>query len=126
MLTERFRIDSAGNVTFAASITTVSVSLGVAANSTTQGSATGLTSNINVVTSATAAVNDAIRLPSSAAGARFTIVNNTAVNLSLFPAVGAQIDVQGTNIAFPLEAGVKLDFVSVSTTQWYTLNSTYA
>jgi hypothetical protein len=126
VLTERFRIDSAGNVTFAASITTVSVSLGVAANSTTQGSATGLTSNINVVTSATAAVNDAIRLPSSAAGARFTIVNNTAVNLSLFPAVGAQIDVQGTNIAFPLEAGVKLDFVSVSTTQWYTLNSTYA
>jgi hypothetical protein len=126
VLTERFRIDSAGNVTFASSITTVSVSLSVAANSTTQGSATLLTSNINVVTSATAAINDAIRLPSSAAGARFTIINNTAVNISLFPAVGAQIDVQGTNIAFPLESGVKLDFLSVSTTQWYTLNSTYA
>lgn len=126
VLTERFRIDSAGNVTFAASITTVSVSLTVAASGTTQGSATLLTSNINVVTSATAAVNDSIRLPASAAGARFTIINQTAVNLSLFPAVGAQIDVQGTNIAFPLEAGVKLDFLSVSTTQWYTLNSTYA
>ena len=126
VLTERFRIDSAGNVTFAASITTVSVSLTVAASGTTQGGATGLTSNINVVTSATGAVNDAIRLPASAAGARFTIINNTAVNLSLFPAVGAQIDVQGTNIAFPIEAGVKLDFLSVSTTQWYTLNSTYA
>lgn len=126
VLTERFRIDSAGNVTFAASITTVSVSLTVAANGTTQGSATLLTSNINVVTSATGAINDAIRLPSSAAGGRFTVINTTAVNLSLFPAVGAQIDVQGVNIAFPLEAGVKLDFLSVSTTQWYTLNSTYA
>jgi hypothetical protein len=102
-----------------------SISGGVAAAGTTQGTATALSKQINVVTSATASTATGISLPAGAAGMQVIIINATTVTLSLYPATGAKIDSLATNTAYSLGPNARLMVVSAGTSQWYTMAGIY-
>jgi sugar lactone lactonase YvrE len=97
-----------------------SISAAVNAAGTTQGTATGLVSNINNVTVvATGATG--VRLPTAVAGMRILIRNSdSADTLSIYPATGGTINALSANAAFTLAAGATIELVATTTTQWYT------
>lgn len=97
----------------------------VVAAGTVQGTATGLASQINVVTSATAGTSDGVRLPSAAAGMQIIVINNTGVTVKVYPASSGTIDALGANISFPLGAGARLLIVATSISQWFTMVGVY-
>ncbi len=97
-----------------------SISAAVSAAGTTQGTATGLVSNINNVTVVTAAAAG-VRLPTAVAGMRILIRNSDSLDmLSIYPATGGQINALGTNTAFTIIAGATIELVATTATQWYT------
>lgn len=97
-----------------------SISAAVSAAGTTQGTATGLVSNINNVTVvATGATG--VRLPTAVAGMRILIRNSdSADTLSIYPATGGTINALSANAAFTLAAGSTIELMATTTTQWYT------
>jgi hypothetical protein len=97
-----------------------SISAAVSAAGTTQGTATGLVSNINNVTVvATGATG--VRLPTAVAGMRILVRNSdSADTLSIYPATGGTINALAANAAFTLAAGATIELVATTTTQWYT------
>jgi hypothetical protein len=101
-----------------------SVATGISAAGTAQGNATAITREINVVS--TVASGAGVVLPTAVAGMRITIVNTSANALLVYPASGGTINSLALNGSFSEAAGARLDFVATSTTQWYTLNATYA
>ena len=92
-----------------------------AAAGTTQGTATVLNREINVISSGTGGV----LLPASV-GTTFIVINYSGVAITVYPTSGAQIDSLGTNAGFALANGAKIMFVHCQTTQYATLNATYA
>jgi sugar lactone lactonase YvrE len=97
-----------------------SISAAVSAAGTTQGTATGLVSNINNVTVVTAAAAG-VRLPTAVAGMRILVRNSdSADTLSIYPATGGTINALAANAAFTLAAGSTIELVATTTTQWYT------
>jgi hypothetical protein len=101
------------------------VSPAVTAAGTTQAAATSLTRTINNVT--TVPANSGVRLPAAVAGMRIIVRNGTASTiLRVYPAGGGQINALGANVAFQLDGSANIEFVAFSTTQWYTVNATYA
>ena len=96
----------------------------VSAAGTTQATATAITKPISNVT--TVAANSGVVLPSATPGMRVIIRNGSAITLRIYPAVGAQINSLGTNISFSLDTLATLEFIAFSTTQWYTVNATFA
>lgn len=96
----------------------------VTAAGTTQATATQLNKNISIVS--TAAVGSGVRLPTAAAGYRIIIKNRTANPLNLYPASGAKINDLVNNEAFVMPADASLEFYASSSTQWFTLNATFA
>ena len=103
----------------------VSVGSGIIANGTTLASATGLTKQVNVITSSVPGVNDGVRLPAATVGTQIVIIN-TAVNpVKVYPANGGTIDSRGLNGSFSLGAGARLLIIATSTTQWYTMVGVY-
>ena len=96
----------------------------VTAAGTTQADATLLTSSINHVT--TVSANTGVRFPAPTLGTRIIVRNGGASALRVYPNVGAQINTAGNNVAFTLNSGVTLEFIAFSTTQWYTVNATFA
>ena len=100
-----------------------SVATGISAAGTVQGNATAITKDFNVVS--TVAAGAGVILP-VVAGLRMLVVNTSANALLVYPGTSGAINSLGTNIAYSLPAGGKLDFVSTTTAQWYTLNGTYA
>ena len=97
---------------------------GIVALGSNQGDATAISKDINVIT--TAAAGTGVRLPATTPGLRMTIVNEGANAINVYPANGAQINSLATNAAYSLAVGARLDFVSTTTTKWYTLNATYS
>ncbi len=97
-----------------------SISAAVSAAGTTQGTATGLVSNINNVTVvATGATG--VRLPTAVAGMRILVRNSdSADTLSIYPATGGTINALAANAAFTLAAGSTIELMATTTTQWYT------
>jgi hypothetical protein len=100
-----------------------SVNAAVSAAGTAQGNATVIASEINVVS--TVASGAGVALPTAVAGVRVTLINTAANTLLVYPASGGAINSLATNAAYSLPAGGRLEYVAVSTTQWYTLNATY-
>ena len=100
------------------------VSPSLTATGATQGTALALFRSLNNVT--TVAASTGVVFPTATAGMRIVIRNAGANALNIYPAVGGQINSLGTNIAFSLPVGTVLEFVAFSTTQWYTMNTTYA
>jgi hypothetical protein len=64
-------------------------------------------------------------LPTVPAGARIIVMNTSGTALNVYPPSGAVINSAATNAAYSMPAGTRLEFISVSTTQWYTMNATY-
>jgi hypothetical protein len=100
-----------------------SVNAAVSAAGTAQGNATVIASEINVVS--TVASGAGVALPTAVAGVRVTLINTAANTLLVYPASGGAINSLATNAGYSLPAGGRLEYVAVSTTQWYTLNATY-
>jgi hypothetical protein len=118
-----------GNITAQANITVTnnvihSVATGISAAGSTQGTATAITKDINVVS--TVSSGQGVILPTAVAGMRLNIMNTSANALSVYPATNGVINSLSANAAFSLAAGGRLDFIATTTTQWYTLNATYA
>ena len=57
---------------------------------------------------------------------RITVMNTSATAVNVYPASGGAINSGAANAAYSLAAGGRLDFIATTTTQWYTLNATYA
>jgi hypothetical protein len=122
-------ISSSGNITAPSHIANTgyfvaSVNAAVSAAGTAQGNATVLASQVNVTS--TVASGAGVALPSATAGMRITVINTAANAVLVYPASGGTINSLAANAAFSLAASGRLDFQAVSTTQWYTLNATYA
>ena len=100
-----------------------SVATGISAAGTVQGNATSITKDFNVVS--TVASGAGVVLPTAVAGYRITVINTSANALLVYPAVNGIINSQAANAAYSQPAGARLDYISTSTTQWYTLNATY-
>lgn len=103
---------------------TFGVSSGVTAAGTTQGDSTPLTRPINNIT--TVSTNSGVRLPDAVAGMRVMVRNSTTTTLKVYPGSGAQINTLGTNVSFSLETLANIEFIAFSSTQWYTVNATFA
>jgi hypothetical protein len=101
-----------------------SISTALTAAGTTQGTALQLARQVNDVT--VVAANSGVRLPVAVAGMRIIVRNSSATNLNVYPNTGAQIQTLGANIAMVLVASTMLEYIAVSTTQWYLMNNVYA
>ncbi len=116
------RLSVTGNIV-SSSYMIQSVSGAVSAAGTVQSNATVLTSQINVVS--TVASGAGVQLPNVVAGVRVTIMNTSANALLVYPPTSEIINSQAANAAYSQPAGARLDYISTSATQWYTLNATY-
>ena len=101
-----------------------SVGTGISAAGSTQGTATALTKEFNQVT--TVSSGQGVVLPTAVAGMAVTITNTSANNLSVYPASAAAINTLSANAAFTQGAGSTLQFIAMTSTQWYTVGATYA
>ena len=119
-------VDAGGNIYFAASggFVAYGVSTGISAAGSTQGTATALTRPINVVS--TVSASQGVILPATVAGMRILVFNTSGTAVNVYPPSGGVINSAATNAAYSLPAGGRLEFVSTTTTQWYTMNATYA
>jgi hypothetical protein len=118
-----------GNITAQANVTLTSylvqsVATGISAAGSTQGTATALAKDINVVS--TVSAGQGVVLPTAVAGMRITVMNTSPTALNVYPASGGAINSAAANAAYSLSANGRLDFIATTTTQWYTLSATYA
>jgi hypothetical protein len=116
---------SVGNVTVT-SYNLRSVATSISAAGTTQGSATALTKEINIVTTVSTGTASGVVLPTSVAGMVITITNTSANSLLVYPATGGTINSLAANGSYTQVAGATLQFIAPTTTQWYTVGATYA
>ena len=121
-------LTSSGNISAANVIATAyhirSVGTGISAAGSTQAGATLLTKEINVVS--TVGSGGGVLLQNAVAGMVIIITNNGINTLSVYPGIGAQINTGGANAAYLQSTGSTLQFVAISSTQWYTVGATYA
>jgi hypothetical protein len=101
-----------------------SVTTGITAAGTVQANATALTTEFNVVSASTPA--QGVRLPVAVAGMAIIITNTSANATQVYPASGAAINTLSSNNAFLQDPGSAIQFIAVSSTQWYTVGATYA
>jgi hypothetical protein len=100
------------------------VSQAVTAAGSTQATATPLTRPINNIT--TVPASSGVIFPAAVPGMRILVRNNTVTSVRVYPATGGQINTLGTNVGFVLDRDANLEFVAYSSTQWYTVNATFA
>jgi hypothetical protein len=121
-------ITATGNITggniIASNYHIRSVGTGISAAGATQGTATSLTKEINIVS--TVASGAGVKLPTAVAGMVINIVNTSANSLLVYPDTNGIINAQAANVAYTLPTLGSLQFISSSTTQWYTVGSSYA
>ena len=117
-----------GNIT-SANITTSayvirSVGTGISAAGSTQGTATALTKEINLVS--TVSSGQGVVLPTAVAGMVIHITNTSANSLIVYPASGGAVNSLSTNAGYTQGAGATITYIAPTTTQWYTGGGTYA
>jgi hypothetical protein len=101
-----------------------SVATGISAAGSTQGTATAITKEINVVS--TVSSGNGVVLPTAVAGMSIHITNTSANSLLVYPATNGIINSLSANAAFTHGAGATLTYLAPTTTQWYTVGATYA
>ena len=120
-------VAATGNVSGANIISTAytiaSVGTSISAAGTAQGNATAIGNMFNVVS--TVASGAGVVLPTAVAGMRISVINTSANALLVYPASNGIINSAAANAAYSQPAGARLDYISTSSTQWYTLNATY-
>lgn len=102
-----------------------SITAGIAAAGSTQGTATALTKEINVVSTVSSGANGVV-LPTAVAGMVLIINNTSADTLNVYPATGGNINSGSVNAAYPHGSGASLQYYATSDTQWYTVGATFA
>jgi hypothetical protein len=121
-------LTSSGNISGANVIATAyhvrSVGLSLSANGSTQGTATALTKEINIVS--TVSSGQGVILPNGIQGLAITITNASANSLLVYPGIAGSINSLVANSAYTQAAGSTLQFVTGTGTQWYTVGATYA
>jgi hypothetical protein len=121
-------LTSSGNINAANLIATSyyirSVGTGISAAGSAQGNATVLTKEFNQVT--TVSAGQGVVLPTAVAGMAITITNTSANSLNVYPASSAAINSLSANAALSQAAGSTLQFIAMTSTQWYTVGATYA
>lgn len=122
-------IVATGNVTggnlVATSYHIRSITTGITAAGSTQGTATALTKEINVVSTVSSGANGVV-LPTAVAG-MVLIVNNTSANtLNVYPATGGAVNSGSTNAAYSHVSGASIQYYATSGTRWYTVGATFA
>jgi hypothetical protein len=100
------------------------ISTAQTATGSTQSTALAITRPITSIT--TAASGTGVILPVPQPGTRILIRNGGANTLSVYPNTGGQINSLSTNAAHSLSTSNLIEYVAFSTTQWYTINATYA
>jgi hypothetical protein len=110
---------NAANV-IASGYTIRSVATGIVAAGSTQGTATPLTKEINVVSTSVSSATGVI-LPTAVAGMEITIINTSANLVFVYPGTSSFINTQLVNVPNTLPAGNTLQVVATSGTQWYTV-----
>jgi len=113
----------AANITSTGFITRA-VTTNISANGTTQGTATGLTTEINIVSAVNSGTG--VILPAAVAGTVVYITNNSANSLLVYPQINGIINSQAANTAFTQGANATLQYMAPTTSQWYTIGATYA
>lgn len=93
-----------------------SVQTGIAAAGTTQGTATQLKSEWNVVS--TVPANSGVILADFGPGLSSLVFNTSATLLRVYPPVGGTIDALAANVPYQLAAGTSRDFYQVSPTEF--------
>jgi hypothetical protein len=101
-----------------------SVTTGIAAAGSTQGTATAITTEINTVS--TVASGAGVRLPTAVAGMVVTITNLAANTLLVYPHTSGDINGGAANVAYSHPANATLQYITPNTTDWYTVGATYA
>jgi len=102
-----------------------SITAGISAAGSVQGTATALTKEINVVSTVSSGANGVI-LPTAVAG-MVLIINNTSANtLNVYPATGGAVNSVSTNAAYSHVSGASIQYYATSGTQWYTVGATFA
>jgi hypothetical protein len=101
-----------------------SVGTGISAAGSVQANATVLAKEFNVVS--TVSSGQGVKLPTAVAGMAIVITNTSANNVLVYPDTSAIINTLSANAALSQVAGSTLQFVAISTTQWYTVGATYA
>ena len=119
---------SSGNVQGANVIATSyhirSVNAAVSAAGTVQGNATALTTEFNRVSTVVSGAG--VVLPTAIAGMAISIVNSSANSLLVYPATGAAINSLATNVGYSHVTLATLQYIAISSTQWYTVGASYA
>jgi trimeric autotransporter adhesin len=122
-------IVAAGNISGANVVATSyhirSITTGITAAGSVQGTATALTKEINVVGTVSSGANGVV-LPTAVAGI-VLIINNTSANtLNVYPASGAAINSGSANAAYSHSSAASIQYYATSSTQWYTVGATFA
>jgi hypothetical protein len=97
-----------------------SVAIGITAAGVDAATATALTADINVVS--TAAAGTGVKLPAVPTGRSVTVVNRGANALLVYPDTGAVVDGLGATVGLSIPSNSWILFDGSSATQWY---STY-
>jgi len=122
-------LSSSGNITAPSHIANTgyfirSVSPSVSAAGSTQGTGTALTTEFNRVS--TVASGSGVVLPTATAGMAIVIVNSSANSLLVYPGTGAAINSLSTNVGYSHVTSATLQYIAISSTQWYTVGASYA
>ena len=123
-------VSATGNVSganiIASSYNIRSVGTGISAAGTAQSNATVLTHEFNQVTTVASGANG-VALPSATAGMAITVTNTNANSVNVYPASGAAIGSLTANAAFT-QSGINatIQYVAMTSTQWYTVGATYS
>jgi len=122
-------LNSSGNITAPSYIANTgyfvrSVSASVSAAGSTQGTGTVLTTEFNRVS--TVSSGQGVVLPVATAGMAIVIVNSSANTLLVYPAAAAAINSLATNTGYSHVTLATLQYIAISSTQWYTVGASYA
>ena len=99
-----------------------SISATVSATGTDQAGATDLSKTFSVVTTATE--NQGVKLPTSAAGVLYTIINGTSANIKLYPNTSETINSGVANASIIIAAGTTIKLIGIDNTNWNTMVET--
>lgn len=99
---------------------TGSTSAAVTAAGTTQGTATALTSDVNIITTSTAGTGLGVVMPGATSGKYAVVVNRSANAINLYPASGHAFDGLAANTPISVPVNGFLEMFGSSSTQWHT------
>ena len=122
-------LNASGNITAPSYIANTgyfvrSVNAAVSAAGTVQGNATALTTEFNRVSTVVSGAG--VVLPTAVAGMAISIVNSSANSLLVYPASTAAINSLSTNVGYSHVTLATLQYIAISSTQWYTVGASYA